>query len=71
MNDLIEQFTQDIQFDALEGWCRIFDVPYDLPLTDDEYPDWDMETRANLAETIIKKFEGANNGNGSPVATAN
>ena len=54
MDDFIDQFTEDIQFDALEGWCEILSVDYEEPLTDDMYPDWDDELRCKLAEAMKK-----------------
>ena len=44
MSDLIDQFTEDIQFDALEGWCAIFKIEYKEPL-DDDFPEWEDSLR--------------------------
>ena len=54
LDDLIYQFTTDIDFDALEGWCAILGVDYELPPLDDMYPDWEGELRDELAEAMTK-----------------
>ncbi len=52
--DLVWQFTEDLQFDALKSWCAIFDVEYEEPPCDDMYPDWESELRTELAEAMMK-----------------
>ncbi len=54
MDDLINQFTSDIAFDALEGWCAILAIDYEEPPTDDMYTDWEVEIRDKIAESLIK-----------------
>ncbi|KKN39459.1 hypothetical protein LCGC14_0743290 [marine sediment metagenome] len=52
--DLVNQFAEDIQFDALKDWCSLFDVEYQEPPCDDMYPDWESELRGKLAEAMMK-----------------
>ena len=52
IDDLIDQFASDIQFDALEGWCAILGVDYELPPCDDMYPDWEDEIRVEIAHAM-------------------
>jgi hypothetical protein len=52
MTDLIAQFCDDIQFDALEGWCDILRLEYNPPLCDDDYPGWEDELRVQLANAM-------------------
>jgi hypothetical protein len=52
MTDLIAQFCDDIQFDALEEWCTIFDIDFEYPQLDEMYPDWEDELRVKLAEAM-------------------
>jgi len=52
MSDLIDQFTEDIQFDALEGWCAIFKIEYKEPL-DDDFPEWEDSLRVKIAEAML------------------
>ena len=55
--DLVWQFTEDLDFDALKGWCSIFDVDYETPPLDDMYPDWEVEIRTELADAMMKVGE--------------
>ena len=54
IDQLIEQFAEDIQFGALKGWAEILGVDYEEPMTDDEWPDWDDELRTKIAEAMTK-----------------
>ena len=54
MDDLITQITEDLDFDALEDWCAILSVDYELPPIDDMYPDWESELRTEIAEAMGK-----------------
>jgi len=54
IDTLIEQFADDIQFDALKGWCYILNVDFKLPDTDDEYPDWEDNLRGKIADAMMK-----------------
>ena len=54
MDDLIRQFTEGLDFDALTDWCAIFSVDYEKPPIDDMYPDWEAELRTELAEAMGK-----------------
>ena len=53
MDDLIDQFTEDLEFEALEGWCAILGVVYEEPF-DDMYPDWEAGLRTELGEVMRK-----------------
>ena len=54
IDDLIDQFTEDITFDALKDWCAILGVDYEEPPIDDMYPDWEVELRTEIAEAMRK-----------------
>ena len=54
IDQLIEQFAEDIQFDALKDWAEILGVDYEEPMTDDEWPDWESELRGRTAEAMTK-----------------
>ena len=56
IDDLIDQFTEDIQFDALKDWCCVLGVDYEEPL-DDMYPDWECEIRTELGDAMRKVGE--------------
>ena len=53
IDDLIDRYAEDLDFDALEGWCSILGVAYDPPL-DDDWPDWEDELRAQIADAMRK-----------------
>ncbi len=55
--DIVQRFTEDLHFEALEPWCGILGVGYEEPSTDDMYPDWEMELRIKLAEAMMKVGE--------------
>lgn len=55
--DLVWQFTKDLQFDALKHWCAIFDIDYEKPPIDDLYPAREAEIRTELAEAMMKVGE--------------
>ena len=52
MDDLIDQFTEDLDFDALKPWCDILDVDYEEPPLDDMYPAWEAELRTEIGEAM-------------------
>jgi len=52
IDDMVYQFSQDLQFDALKGWCEILGVDYEEPLLDDLWPDWEGELRGQLCEAM-------------------
>ena len=45
IDDLIDQFVEDLEFDALKHWAAILDVDYKEPPIDDMWPDWEAELR--------------------------
>jgi len=50
-DELIDQYAEDIDFDALKHWAAILGVDYDPPL-DDMWPDWEDELRTEIGEAI-------------------
>ena len=54
IDDLMYQFSQDLEFDALKHWCAILDIDYDEPPLDDMYPDWEGEIRDKICEEMGK-----------------
>ena len=54
MDDLIEQFIADIDFDAIKHWCAVFGIDYNEPPLDDMYPDWEGEIRQEIGDAIAK-----------------
>jgi len=54
MDDLIDQFVEDIDFDALKDWAAILDVDYEEPPIDDMYPEWEAELRTEIGEAMAK-----------------
>ena len=55
LDDLINQFTEDLDFDALIGWADLFGIDHDYKSWfDDDYPDKESELRGQLAEAMNK-----------------
>lgn len=54
MDDLIYQFTEDLEFDALKHWCAILGVDYEEPPIDDMYPDWEAELRTEIGDAMAE-----------------
>jgi len=54
LDDAINQFTEDLSFEALEDWCAILSVDYETPPLDDMWPDWESELRQEIAEAMLK-----------------
>ena len=54
VDNLIDQFVEDIDFDALKDWCAILSVDYEEPPIDDMYPDWENEVRTEIGEAMQK-----------------
>ncbi len=52
INDLIDQFCDDLDFDALKPWAKKLDITYSAPSFDDDWPDWEDELRVKLAEAM-------------------
>ncbi len=53
INDFIDQFVDDIDFDALKNWCEIFSIGYE-PRLDDNWPDWEDDIRLAIGEAMKK-----------------
>ncbi len=55
MTDLIEQFVEDLSFDALVVWADILGVEHDeKQWLDDDWPMKDNELRVCVAEAMDK-----------------
>ena len=54
MDDLIYQYTIDLDFDALKHWAAILGVDYEEPPLDDMYPDWEVELRTEIGDAMAK-----------------
>ena len=54
IDDLINQFTEDLEFDALVEWAKILGVEINSTPTDDMWPDWENELRVEVAEAMGK-----------------
>jgi hypothetical protein len=53
MADIIDQFTEDLTFDALIIWADILKVEHDEGMwLDDEWPDRESELRTKVAEAM-------------------
>ena len=58
LDTLITQFTDDLDFDALESWCEILDVSYDPDNGDMEnFLKWEIDLRDKIAEAMLKVGE--------------
>lgn len=57
LDNLIDQFVEDLASEALKHWASILNVEYHEPTCDDDWPDWGNELRTNIAEAMKK--EGA------------
>ena len=54
MEDLVNQFVSDLDFDVLVGWCDIFGIDHEEEMwLDDDWPDKDMELRGELADKMF------------------
>jgi len=55
MDNLIEQFVDDLKFDVLIGWCGIFNIPTNVDQwADDEWVDKESELRIQVAAAICQ-----------------
>lgn len=54
INDLIDQFVEDLTFEALIIWADLLDVEVNYPPLDDIWPDWDNELRVEVGEAMAK-----------------
>ncbi len=54
MDDLIDQFVSDLDFDVLIIWADILDVEHDEGMwLDDMWPDCESELRQQVAEAMV------------------
>jgi hypothetical protein len=49
IDDLIDQFIEDLDFDVLLIWADILEVEVNYPPVDDMWPDWENELRVEVA----------------------
>lgn len=54
MDDLIEHFVTDLDFDVLVIWADILNVEVEYPPLDDMYPDWEAELRQAVGDAMAK-----------------
>ncbi len=54
MDNLIDQFVEDLDFDALKHWASILGVDYEEPPLGDMYPDWECEIRTEIGDAMAK-----------------
>ena len=52
IDNLIDQFVEDLDFDALCAWAEILDVDVSPPPLDDMWPDWDSELRVEVGDAM-------------------
>lgn len=51
-DDVIDQFVEDIDFETLLMWADILNVEVNCPPTDDMWPDWECELRAEVGDAM-------------------
>ena len=56
METLINQFAEDLAFDALKEWCAILGIDYEEPMTDDEWPDWINDVRYEISCELYQLY---------------
>ncbi len=54
IDDLIDQFTEDLELDVLVEWAKILEVEVNPPPLGDMWPDWQNELRVEVAEAMGK-----------------
>jgi len=54
IEDLIEQFVSDLEFDVLVIWADILGVEVNYPPTDDMWPDWECELRVEVGDAMAR-----------------
>lgn len=52
LDDLIDQFVEDLEFDTLVIWAEILEVEVNYPPIDDMWPDWENELRREVAKAM-------------------
>lgn len=54
MDDLIDQFVEDLDFEVLIIWADILNVDVDPPPLSDMWPDWQNELRIEVGDAMGK-----------------
>ncbi len=54
IDGLIDQLAKDLGFDALKDWCDVLSIDYELPPMDDMWPDWEVELRSKVGDSMRK-----------------
>jgi hypothetical protein len=52
IDDIIDQFVEDIDFDVLCAWANILEVEVNYPPLDDMWPDWENELRTEVGDAM-------------------
>ena len=53
IDDLIDQFIEDLDYDVLVAWANIFEVEVNPPsLLDDMWLDWESELRVEVGDAM-------------------
>jgi len=53
IEDAIDQFIEDMDFDTLLIWANTLDVEVNYPPVGDMWPDWECELRTEVAEALF------------------
>ena len=54
IDDIIDQFIEDIDFDTLIKWANFLGVEVNYPPIDDMYPDWECELKTEVGIVMRK-----------------
>jgi len=54
IDDIIDQFVEDLDFEVLETWAKILEVEVNYPPLDDMWPDWENELRVEVGDAMRK-----------------
>jgi hypothetical protein len=57
IENYIDKFVDNLDFDDLRPWCAILDVEYEEPQLDDLWPDWEGEIREKIAFALWDIYE--------------
>lgn len=58
IDDIIEQFIEDIDFDTLIAWAKFLEVDVEEPPIDDMWPDWENELRVEISAAMRQISKG-------------
>lgn len=57
IDDIIDQFVEDLDFDTVIAWAKFLEVEVNYPPIDDMYPDWENELRVEVGDAMRKVSE--------------